>query len=88
MQVLVNNIFAAIYYDVCGEYDVDKYLDSDGLVVLPAYRGLGISTKLLKARKGICKKYDIHVSSSTFSSDVSNKAAISAGFQYLDISVP
>lgn len=62
-------------------YDIDKYMTAMGLVVAPKYRGRNISPEILKARFPLCKALGIKVTSTLFSGDISQKAAIRAGFK-------
>ena len=68
-------------FDTCEFYGVDKYLTSSGLVVSEKYRGRGIGEQFLKSRKPFCKAFDIKLTSTTFTSTVSNKIADKVGFK-------
>lgn len=85
-------IFADAYYqitrfDVFTEYNVSKYLGSDGMAVLPGYRGRGIGEKLLRCRRKISKKHGMKVTSSIFTNEISNRVAEKAGFTKIDRSL-
>lgn len=74
-------------FDIFTEYEVDYYLSSDGILVHPDYRGRNIGVKMLKARKEICIKYGIEVTSTIFTSNASNAIAVKAGFRHIDVAV-
>ncbi|XP_031641118.1 uncharacterized protein LOC116352560 [Contarinia nasturtii] len=74
-------------FDVFSTYNVDYYLSSDGILVHPDYRGRKIGEKMLRAREAICRKHDIEVTSSVFTSDSSNIIAERAGFKHIDVAV-
>lgn len=75
LSLLSNN------FDVCEHYGVDKYLGSAGLVVTTKYRGRGIGEQFLKSRRAICKAFDITLTSTSFTSNYSNRIADKAGLQ-------
>lgn len=68
-------------FDVCDRYGVDKYLTSVSLVVSSKYRGRGIGEQFLEARQSICKEFGITLTSTSFTSDHSNRLAKKAGFK-------
>ncbi|XP_065164940.1 uncharacterized protein [Atheta coriaria] len=67
--------------NVFQEFGVDKCLKAMGLYVLPDYRGEGLGWKLLQARIPLCKSMGIKVTTTVFTSIVSQKQAYKAGFQ-------
>lgn len=62
-------------FDVFTHYNVDKYMTSDGLVVHPDYRRIGIAKHLFTVIEDVCKKLNISVISAVFTSDWSNTIA-------------
>uniref|UniRef100_A0A7G3B3Q1 N-acetyltransferase domain-containing protein n=1 Tax=Lutzomyia longipalpis TaxID=7200 RepID=A0A7G3B3Q1_LUTLO len=66
--------------DTYNRHGVDKFLHSRGLLIVPKYRGLGLSTKILKARIPLGRALGVKVSGTIFTSDVSQKTAAKAGF--------
>lgn len=68
-------------FDSCKHYGVDKYLSSAGLVVIPECRGRGIGEQFLKCRESICKEFGIKLTSTSFTSEFSNRVADRAGFK-------
>lgn len=80
-QIFNENMAQLHNFDVFTKYNVSQYLGSDGLAVQPGYRGRGIGEKLLRCREEICKKLDIKVSSSVFTTDSSNRLAEKVGFK-------
>lgn len=68
-------------YDSCANYGVDEYLGSAGLLVMPKFRGRGIGEHLLNARRAVCKHFGIKLTSTVFTSDITNRLADKAGFK-------
>lgn len=73
--------FAEQQCDVCELYQVDAYLATMGLCVNSAYRGRGIATQMLKARQEIMKILNLKLTSTQFTGEGSQKAAMKAGFE-------
>ncbi|KAJ8918484.1 hypothetical protein NQ315_008181 [Exocentrus adspersus] len=67
--------------DVFKELNVEEYLTAYGLYVMPEFRGQGIGTELLKARRELCLAVGIKATATVFTSIVSQRTARSAGFQ-------
>lgn len=81
-----NDIMDAIYVleDQCNvfdHYNVSEGLFSFGLIVNPEYRGRGIATELLKARRPLMESLNLQLTASTFSAPGSQNAAKKAGFE-------
>lgn len=68
-------------FDVYAAYDVDKYLSAYGLCINPEYRGRGIATEMLKARRPILKALGLKVTSTAFTGIGSQTAAKKAGYE-------
>lgn len=68
-------------YSIFERYGVKEYLKSDGMLVLPDYRGFGIGKRLLECAEIVCKEHSITVTSSTFTSKYSNQIADECGFE-------
>lgn len=66
---------------MCENYGVDKYLTSVSLVVGTRYRGRGIGEQLLGTRNIVCQEFGIKVTSTSFTSDHSNRIAEKVGFK-------
>ncbi|XP_050070948.1 uncharacterized protein LOC126558906 [Anopheles maculipalpis] len=62
-------------------YGVDKYLTAYGLSVNNRYRGRGIATEILKARRPICRAFGIRLTSTNFTAIGSQIPAAKIGFQ-------
>lgn len=79
----IENTIELLYkdFDVCEAYGVDKYLTSVSLVVSPKYRGRGIGEQLLQTREIVCHEFGIKLTSTSFTSDHSNRIAKNAGFK-------
>lgn len=60
---------------------VDRFLSAWGLSVHPAYRGLGISTEILRARIPLCREFGLGLSATVFSHPGSQVPAAKVGFQ-------
>lgn len=68
-------------FDVCLNYGVDEYLGSAGLLVMPKYRGRAIGEHLLNARRVVCNHFGIKMTSTVFTSDITNRIADKVGFK-------
>lgn len=68
-------------FDVCENYGIDEYLTSVSLVVSAKYRGRGIGEQLLDTRKVVCQEFGIRLTSTSFTSDHSNRIAEKVGFK-------
>uniref|UniRef100_A0A1B0GJK5 Uncharacterized protein n=1 Tax=Lutzomyia longipalpis TaxID=7200 RepID=A0A1B0GJK5_LUTLO len=66
--------------DPYNRYGVDKFLHAMGLLVVPKYRGLGISTEILKARVPLGKALGIKLTGTVFTGIASQNTAAKAGF--------
>ncbi|XP_054001068.1 uncharacterized protein LOC128888341 [Hylaeus anthracinus] len=64
-------------------YGVDRYMSALGLSVHPSFRGAGLGYHLLKARENIGREYNIQVTSTVFTSPISQKLAARSGFEDL-----
>ncbi|CAK9815414.1 Arylalkylamine N-acetyltransferase-like 2 [Anthophora quadrimaculata] len=69
--------------NVFGKYGVDKYMSAFGLSVHPSYRGAALGGQLLKTREDIGREYNISVTSTGFTSPISQKLAERCGFETL-----
>lgn len=67
-------------FDVYSAYNVVQYLTAYGLCVNPDYRGRGIATEMLKARKPILKALGLTITSTAFTGIGSQMAAKKAGY--------
>ncbi|XP_076754107.1 arylalkylamine N-acetyltransferase-like 2 [Xylocopa sonorina] len=63
------------------KYGVDRYLAAFGLSVHPSYRGAALGAHLLNARTDIGREYKIPVTSTAFTSPISQKLAARCGFE-------
>jgi GNAT superfamily N-acetyltransferase len=68
-------------FDVFEHYNVDHYLYGVGLCINSDYRGRGIATELLKARKPFLQSLGLKVTSTLFTTLGSQKAATYAGYE-------
>uniref|UniRef100_A0A1L8DAG3 N-acetyltransferase domain-containing protein n=1 Tax=Nyssomyia neivai TaxID=330878 RepID=A0A1L8DAG3_9DIPT len=66
--------------DIFNRYGVEEYLYGVGLLIIPKYRGLGLSTEILRARIPLGKALGFKVTSTAFTGTASQKAASRAGF--------
>lgn len=62
-------------------YGVDKYLTAYGLSVNSRYRGRGIATEILKARRPICRAFGLRLTSTNFTAIGSQIPAAKVGFK-------
>ncbi|XP_043797906.1 arylalkylamine N-acetyltransferase-like 2 [Apis laboriosa] len=69
--------------NVFEKYGVDKYMTAFGLSVNPSYRGAALGGHLLNARVDIGREYNISVTSTAFTSPISQKLAARCGFETL-----
>lgn len=69
--------------NVYEKYGVDKYMTAFGLSVSPSYRGAALGGHLLDARVDIGREYNIPVTSTMFTSPISQKLAARCGFETL-----
>ncbi|XP_072948554.1 uncharacterized protein [Epargyreus clarus] len=69
--------------NVFEHYDVDTYLTSSGLTVLPEHRGQNIGARLIEARKPICKAFNIHAACTVFTAITSQVLAAKCGYEVL-----
>ncbi|KAG6450274.1 hypothetical protein O3G_MSEX006480 [Manduca sexta] len=63
-------------YNVFDKYDLDKFYDDRGVVVLPKCRGLGIAQEFFRVRRLMCKEHNIPMTGGWMTSFGSQKAAI------------
>ncbi|KAG5684339.1 hypothetical protein PVAND_013574 [Polypedilum vanderplanki] len=68
-------------FDVYKEFKVNSYLTAFGLCIIPAYRGKGIATEMLKARVPILKALNLSVTSTAFTGTASQIAAKKAEYE-------
>ena len=80
MEVLVDVSKRASVYK---KYGVDRYLSGLGLSVHPSYRGAALGGHILHARENIGPEYNIPVTSTLFSSPISQKLAERCGHEVL-----
>ncbi|KAJ0183020.1 hypothetical protein K1T71_000996 [Dendrolimus kikuchii] len=66
-------------------YNVDKFLTSSGLTVLPGHRGQNIGAKLFQAREPLAKALDIKASATVFTAVTSQVLAAKSGYQELAV---
>lgn len=62
-------------------YDTDRYMYAFGLSVHPSYRGHALGGHILNTRLQIGKEYKIPVTSTAFTSEISQKLAARCGFE-------
>ncbi|GAB0087124.1 hypothetical protein DMENIID0001_014010 [Sergentomyia squamirostris] len=75
--------------DPYNHHQVDKYLHAMGLLVLPKYRGVGLSTEILKARVPLGKALGLKLTGTVFTGVASQRTAAKAGFvEDLDVPYP
>ncbi|KOC62775.1 hypothetical protein WH47_03759 [Habropoda laboriosa] len=80
MEVLTNLCKKANVFD---KYGVNKYMNAYGLSVHPSYRGAALGAYLLNTRVDIGREYNIAVTSTGFTSPISQKLAERCGFETL-----
>lgn len=80
---LVRDTIAFIYneFNVTERYGVHRLISSAGLCVIEKYRGHGIATKILKAHVPLLKCIGLKLTSTTFTTIASQKAAKAAGYE-------
>uniref|UniRef100_A0A7G3B292 N-acetyltransferase domain-containing protein n=1 Tax=Lutzomyia longipalpis TaxID=7200 RepID=A0A7G3B292_LUTLO len=66
--------------DTYNRYGVDKFLHAMGLLVVPKYRGLGLSTEILKARVPLGRALGLKLTGTVFTGIASQNTAAKAGF--------
>lgn len=66
--------------DLYGRYEVDKHLYVLTLLVLPKYRGIGLSTEILKASIPFCRALGLKITAGIFTGTASQRSAAKAGF--------
>nr|XP_012154305.1 PREDICTED: uncharacterized protein LOC100877011 [Megachile rotundata]XP_012154306.1 PREDICTED: uncharacterized protein LOC100877011 [Megachile rotundata]XP_012154307.1 PREDICTED: uncharacterized protein LOC100877011 [Megachile rotundata] len=69
--------------EVFEKYGVDRYIGAFGLSVHPSYRGAALGGHLLRARENIGREYKIPLTSTAFTSPISQKLAERCGFETL-----
>ncbi|XP_077299189.1 uncharacterized protein LOC143920257 isoform X2 [Arctopsyche grandis] len=84
--LLIYSEFKKYCPDPFEKYNVEEYLGAFGLCVHPDFRGLNISTEILRARIPLLKAFRLSVSSTDFTAIASQKSAYKAGFK-VDASV-
>lgn len=62
-------------------YNVDRYMYAFGLSVHPSYRGHALGADILNTRLQIGREYNIPVTSTAFTSAISQKLAARCGFE-------
>ncbi|XP_018574983.1 uncharacterized protein LOC108913830 [Anoplophora glabripennis] len=80
-KVLSVFIYVTKKRDIFNELNINEYLTAFGLFVLPKFRGQGIATEILKARRELCLAVGIKASATIFTSIISQKNARQAGFK-------
>lgn len=65
------------------KYGVDRYISAFGLSVHPSYRGSALGGHLLRARVDIGREYKIPLTSTAFTSPISQKLAERCGYETL-----
>ncbi|XP_076686734.1 arylalkylamine N-acetyltransferase-like 2 [Andrena cerasifolii] len=80
MEVIVEFTKRANVYE---KYGVDRYLTALGLSVHPSYRGAALGAHILNARENIGCEYNIPVTSTVFTSPISQKLATRCGYEVL-----
>jgi RimJ/RimL family protein N-acetyltransferase len=68
-------------FNVFQQYNVDEYLIAYGLCVDSTYRGRGVATEMLKARRPLLKALGLKVTTTAFTGIGSQKAAEKAGYE-------
>lgn len=69
--------YAEKQFDVFEYYEVEEY----GLCVDTSYRGRGIATEMLKARRSMLEDFGLTVTTTAFTGIGSQKAAMKAGYR-------
>lgn len=64
-------------------YGVDRYISAFGLSVDPSFRGASLGGHLLRAREDVGREYNLSVTSTVFTSPISQKLAERNGFETL-----
>ncbi|XP_058801487.1 uncharacterized protein LOC131670125 [Phymastichus coffea] len=67
--------------DVCKTYNVDRYITSISLSILPAFRGQKLGLHILDARSPMAKKYGFSATTTFFTAQASQIQAKRAGFE-------
>ncbi|XP_018574986.1 uncharacterized protein LOC108913832 [Anoplophora glabripennis] len=80
-KVLSAIIYTSKKRDIFSELNINEYLTAFGLYVLPKFRGQGIGTEILRARRELCLAVGIKTSATVFTSIISQKNAKQAGFK-------
>ncbi|XP_076235355.1 arylalkylamine N-acetyltransferase-like 2 [Calliopsis andreniformis] len=80
MEVIIDLCKQSKVYE---KYNVDRYLSAIGLSVHPSYRGAALGAHILDARNDIGREYNIPVTSTAFTSPISQKLAVRCGFEVL-----
>ncbi|XP_045770894.1 uncharacterized protein LOC123871245 [Maniola jurtina] len=69
--------------DVFEYYNVDKFLTSSGLTVLPGHRGQNIGARLIEARKELCKTFGIKAGCTVFTAKTSQVLAAKCNYEVI-----
>ncbi|XP_069669088.1 uncharacterized protein [Periplaneta americana] len=69
--------------DVFKTYGVDEYMSALGLLVVPEFRGQGLSVELLKARFPLAKAVGLKATMTFFSPAAAQAASLKAGMELL-----
>jgi GNAT superfamily N-acetyltransferase len=79
---LLNEFYSFIRdsFDLFSHYNVDMIMTASGLCVDKKFRGRGIATEILKARRFILKSIGVQVTTSVFSTLGGQRAALAAGY--------
>ncbi|KAJ8707873.1 hypothetical protein PYW07_011550 [Mythimna separata] len=82
-KLLRTLITAEELLDVFQHYNVDKYMTSSGLTVLPEYRGQNIGAKFIEARTPLCAALGIKAAATVFTASASQVLAAKCGYEVL-----
>ncbi|XP_069669114.1 arylalkylamine N-acetyltransferase-like 2 [Periplaneta americana] len=76
-------VYICGYVNIFQHYGVKEYLSAFGLIVHPDFRGQGLGTEILKARKDLCKALGLKVTMTFFTTVEGQKSAKKAGMDVL-----
>ncbi|GBP46454.1 hypothetical protein EVAR_28031_1 [Eumeta japonica] len=83
---MIEEMAKEVTHGFCDPFDklnIEVYLGGAGLYVNEDYRGCGVATQLLKARKPLCEELSIPLTGAWFTGLGSQKAAEKAGYEVL-----
>lgn len=81
IELYITSKFTSSLFDVFEHYQIEHFLNANGLGVDINYRGRGIAVELLKARVPLMKAVGLTVTSTVFTTLRSQIAAIKANFE-------